>query len=38
VTWTNTGTTQRVPVWDGYGDWNLAWSSYQQGGLLAPTA
>jgi lipoprotein-anchoring transpeptidase ErfK/SrfK len=38
VTWTNTGTTQRVPVWDGYGDWNLTWSSYRQGGLLAPTA
>jgi lipoprotein-anchoring transpeptidase ErfK/SrfK len=34
VTWTNTGTSQRVPVWDGYGDWNLSWASYRQGGLL----
>jgi lipoprotein-anchoring transpeptidase ErfK/SrfK len=38
VTWTNTGTSQVVPVWDGYGDWNLAWSAYRQGGLLAPVA
>jgi lipoprotein-anchoring transpeptidase ErfK/SrfK len=34
VTWTNTGTSKGVPVWDGYGDWNLSWASYQQGGLL----
>lgn len=38
VTWTNTGTTQRVPVWDGYGDWNLPWSTYRHGGLLSPAA
>ncbi len=38
VTWTNTGTTKRVPVWDGYGDWNLSWTSYRQGGLLSPAA
>jgi lipoprotein-anchoring transpeptidase ErfK/SrfK len=37
VTWTNTGTSQVLPVWDGYGDWNLAWATYQQGGLLSPT-
>jgi lipoprotein-anchoring transpeptidase ErfK/SrfK len=37
VTWTNTGTSQVLPVWDGYGDWNLAWASYRQGGLLSPT-
>lgn len=34
VTWTNTGTAQRVPVWDGYGEWNLSWAAYQHGGLL----
>lgn len=34
VTWTNTGTSQRVPVWDGYGDWNLSWAAYRQGGEL----
>ncbi len=36
VTWTNTGTSQTVPVWDGYGDWNLSWAAYKQGGLLSP--
>jgi lipoprotein-anchoring transpeptidase ErfK/SrfK len=34
VTWTNTGTSASVPVWDGYGDWNLSWATYRQGGLL----
>jgi lipoprotein-anchoring transpeptidase ErfK/SrfK len=34
VTWTHTGTSERVPVWDGYGDWNLSWAAYRQGGLL----
>jgi len=34
VTWTNTGTSASVPVWDGYGDWNLSWASYSHGGLL----
>lgn len=33
---TNTGGTM-VPVWDGFGDWNLPWSTWQQGGLLKPT-
>jgi lipoprotein-anchoring transpeptidase ErfK/SrfK len=33
---TNTGGTT-VPVWDGFGDWNLPWSTWQQGGLLKPT-
>lgn len=37
VTWTNTGTSQVVPVSDGYGDWNLAWPVYRQGGLLSST-
>lgn len=36
VTWTNTGTSQVVPVWDGYGDWNLSWATYRQGGMLSP--
>jgi lipoprotein-anchoring transpeptidase ErfK/SrfK len=36
VTWANTGTSQVLPVWDGYGDWNLAWTTYRQGGLLRP--
>ena len=34
VTWTNTGTSATVPVWDGYGDWNLPWASYSRGGVL----
>jgi lipoprotein-anchoring transpeptidase ErfK/SrfK len=38
VTWTHTGTAQVLPVWDGYGDWNLTFAAYQKGGLLAPTA
>jgi lipoprotein-anchoring transpeptidase ErfK/SrfK len=38
VSWTNTGTAQVLPVWDGYGDWNLSFASYEHGGLLAPTA
>jgi lipoprotein-anchoring transpeptidase ErfK/SrfK len=38
ATWTNTGTSKVIPVWDGYGDWNVPWSTYQQGGLLAPAA
>ena len=36
VTWTNTGTAQVLPVWDGYGDWNLPWAAYQHGSLLSP--
>jgi len=33
VTYTNTG-GQRMPVWDGLGDWNVPWQVWQQGGLL----
>jgi lipoprotein-anchoring transpeptidase ErfK/SrfK len=33
VTYTNTG-GQRMPVWDGLGDWNVPWPQWQQGGLL----
>jgi lipoprotein-anchoring transpeptidase ErfK/SrfK len=33
VTYANTGGT-RMPSWDGFGDWNVSWSQWQQGGLL----
>ena len=33
VQYSNTG-GGAMPVWDGYGDWNLPWSSWQTGGLL----
>ncbi|MCU1606040.1 MAG: ErfK/YbiS/YcfS/YnhG family protein [Modestobacter sp.] len=36
VTWVHTGTSQTIPVTDGWGDWNLDWPSYSQGGLLPP--
>jgi len=36
VTWTNTGTSQVLPVTDGWGDWNLPFAQYAQGGLLPP--
>jgi lipoprotein-anchoring transpeptidase ErfK/SrfK len=36
VTWVNTGTAQAIPVTDGWGDWNLDWATYAQGGLLSP--
>lgn len=36
VTWTNTGTSQVLPVTDGWGDWNLTFGQYEQGGLLRP--
>jgi lipoprotein-anchoring transpeptidase ErfK/SrfK len=35
--YTNTGGST-MPSWDGYGDWNLDWSSWQAGGLISPTA
>jgi lipoprotein-anchoring transpeptidase ErfK/SrfK len=35
VTWTHTGTSKRIPVTDGWGDWNLDWTTWSQGGLLA---
>jgi lipoprotein-anchoring transpeptidase ErfK/SrfK len=34
VTWTHTGTSQVIPVGDGWGDWNLDWATWSQGGLL----
>jgi hypothetical protein len=34
VSWLNTGTSQVLPVEDGYGDWNVAWATYRRGGLL----
>ena len=36
VTWVNTGTTKTVPVSDGWGDWNLDWATWSQGGQLSP--
>ena len=35
VTYTNTGTSQTIPVSDGWGDWNLDWATWSQGGLLS---
>jgi lipoprotein-anchoring transpeptidase ErfK/SrfK len=35
VTWKNTGTSQVIPVGDGWGDWNLDWATWSKGGLLA---
>jgi lipoprotein-anchoring transpeptidase ErfK/SrfK len=32
--YTNTG-GPLMPSWDGYGDWNLPWSTWSSGGLLA---
>jgi lipoprotein-anchoring transpeptidase ErfK/SrfK len=34
--YTNTG-GGTMPSWDGYGDWNLPWSTWQAGGLVSPT-
>jgi lipoprotein-anchoring transpeptidase ErfK/SrfK len=36
VSYANTGTSAIAPVWDGYGDWNVSWTTYQKGGLLSP--
>lgn len=36
VTWTHTGTRNVLPVWDGWGDWNLPFPKYARGGLLRP--
>lgn len=33
VTYRNTG-GKTMPVWDGYGDWNVAWDDWQQGGAV----
>jgi lipoprotein-anchoring transpeptidase ErfK/SrfK len=34
--YTNTG-GPKMPSWDGYGDWNLSWSTWQAGGLFRTT-
>jgi lipoprotein-anchoring transpeptidase ErfK/SrfK len=34
--YTNTGGEQ-MPSWDGYGDWNLSWSTWKSGGLFHTT-
>jgi lipoprotein-anchoring transpeptidase ErfK/SrfK len=34
--YSNTGGTV-MPVWDGYGDWNVPWSTWQSGGSVATT-
>lgn len=34
VQYTNTGTSNAMPSWDGFGDWNVPWSQWQQGNLL----
>jgi lipoprotein-anchoring transpeptidase ErfK/SrfK len=34
--YTNTG-GPTMPNWDGYGDWNLSWSTWQAGGVLRTT-
>jgi lipoprotein-anchoring transpeptidase ErfK/SrfK len=33
---TNTG-GPTMPSWDGYGDWNIAWNTWQSGGILKTT-
>jgi lipoprotein-anchoring transpeptidase ErfK/SrfK len=33
----NTGGST-MPEWDGYGDWNVDWTTWQGGGLVSPTA
>jgi lipoprotein-anchoring transpeptidase ErfK/SrfK len=34
VTYSNTGTSNLMPSWDGLGDWNVPWSQWQEGNLL----
>jgi lipoprotein-anchoring transpeptidase ErfK/SrfK len=36
VTYTNTGTGTIIPAGDGWGDWNVDWNTWAQGGLLSP--
>jgi lipoprotein-anchoring transpeptidase ErfK/SrfK len=36
VTYTNTGTDTVIPAGDGWGDWNVDWNTWAQGGLLSP--
>ena len=28
---------KQVPEWDGFGDWNVPWSTWRKGGLLKAT-
>jgi lipoprotein-anchoring transpeptidase ErfK/SrfK len=35
ATYVNTGGTL-MPSWDGYGDWNIPWGTWQQGGVVQP--
>lgn len=35
VSYVNTGTGQTVPEGDGWGDWNVDWATWSQGGMLA---
>jgi lipoprotein-anchoring transpeptidase ErfK/SrfK len=35
ATYVNTGGTL-MPSWDGYGDWNIPWGTWQQGGIVQP--
>lgn len=34
ATYTNTG-GPTMPTWDGYGDWNVAWTTWQAGGAVS---
>ena len=36
VTYANTG-GKKMPSWDGYGDWNVAWPQWQAGGAVTST-
>lgn len=36
LTYTNTG-GQKMPSWDGYGDWNVPWAAWQAGGIVPTT-
>ena len=36
VTYANTGTSTVIPAGDGWGDWNVDWNTWTQGGLLPP--
>jgi lipoprotein-anchoring transpeptidase ErfK/SrfK len=36
VNYSNTG-GKRMPSWDGYGDWNLPWATWQAGGVASPS-
>jgi hypothetical protein len=36
LTYANTG-GQKMPSWDGFGDWNLPWATWQAGGAVSAT-